>query len=124
MFDFWLCIRLAVQTFSPKKKSLRFPTFRRIICAVFILPFFLILITWNRIFMFLDWIFFPGFRKMKLKKSAFIVGLPRSATTHTLTLLSSDKDHFTCFKLWEIIFAPSIIQKYFWLGIIKADKKI
>jgi hypothetical protein len=74
--------------------------------------------------MFLDWIFFPGFRKVKLKKNVFITGVPRSATTYLLNILAEDKKNFTCFKLWEIIFAPSIIQKYIFLGLIWIDRKI
>jgi hypothetical protein len=39
---------------------------------------------------------------------------------HTL----AKSDRFTCFKLWEIIFAPSICQKYIILGFLKCDKLI
>jgi hypothetical protein len=31
------------------------------------------------------------------------------------------KDKYTCVKLWEIIFAPSILQKYCSIGIFKMD---
>jgi hypothetical protein len=122
MFDLILALRLTTKTFSLKKDSLRFPVARRIISAFIILPSFFFLIIFNRIFMLLDWIFFPGFRKLQLKKTAFIIGVPRSATTYLYTILAQDTEHFTCYKLWEIIFAPSIIQKYILLRIIKTDK--
>jgi len=72
--------------------------------------------------MLLDWIFFPGFTKMKLKKTSFIIGVSRSATTYLFNIMASDRQHFTCFKLWEILFAPSVIQKYILSGVIKIDR--
>ncbi|MEO8711716.1 MAG: sulfotransferase [Parafilimonas sp.] len=124
MFDFFLAVNLITHTFSLKKESPRFPTGKRILSALLILPFFFILIIVNRFFMLLDWIFFPGFRKMKIKKAAFLTGVPRSATTYLFNILAQDKEHFTCFKLWEILFAPSIIQKYILSGIFKTDRLI
>jgi hypothetical protein len=122
MFDVFLAINLTARTFSLKRKSLRFPTPRRVFSALFILPFFFVLIIANRIFMLLDWVIFPGFRKVKLRKACFIIGVPRSATTYLFNVLAKDKEQFTCFKLWEILFAPSIIQKYILSGIIKLDR--
>jgi hypothetical protein len=121
MFDFVLALKLTAQTFSLKKDSLRYPTAKRVLSAFIVLPFFLILIIINNFFMLLDWIFFPGFRKMKLNKTAFIVGVPRSATTYLFHILAKDTEHFTCCKLWEIILAPSVIQKYIFRAIIKAN---
>lgn len=124
MFDFFLAINLTTHTFSLKKGSLRYPTARRLLSSFIILPSFFILIIINRIFMLLDWIFFPGFSKMKLKKAGFIIGVPRSATTYLYNILAKDTEHFTCIKLWEIIFAPSVIQKYILSEIIKTDRHI
>lgn len=124
MFDISLALNLTAHTFSFKKDSLRFPTPRRIFSVFFALPFFLVLIIINRIFMLLDWVIFPGFRKIEVKKSCFIIGVARSATTYLYNILAKDKEHFTCFKLWEILFAPSIIQKYFLSGLLKSDRFI
>jgi hypothetical protein len=38
--------------------------------------------------------------------------------------MASDNRNFTSFRLWEILFAPSILQKYFWKGIIAVDRVI
>ena len=124
MFDIGLFVNLLLHSFSFKKNSLRFPTFRRVICVLTVLPFFLILIIINRMFMLLDWIIFPRFWKTNIEKSCFIIGVPRSATTYLLNILAKDKEQFTCFKLWEILFAPSIIQKYILLGFINVDRLI
>ena len=124
MFDILLAINLTAHAFSFKKDSLRFPTAKRIFSVLFILPFFLVLIIVNRVFMLLDWIIFPGFRTMKLKKTGFIIGVARSATTYLFSILGKDNKHFSSFKLWEILFAPSIIQKYILLAIIKLDRLV
>ena len=83
---------------------------------------FLFFYQWS--FLILDEIFFPFYRKTKVEKAAFIVGVPRSATTFLLELLAQDRKQFTCFKFWELLLAPSIIQKYFWWKIITIDYKI
>ncbi|CAN5769469.1 hypothetical protein BH10BAC3_BH10BAC3_24780 [soil metagenome] len=122
MFDIFLALNLTGHIFSTEKDSLRFPTHRRLFSVLFILPLFFLLIIANRFFMMLDWIVFPGFRKMPLNNLCFIIGVPRSATTYLLHILARDNDQFTCFKLWEILFAPSIIQKYILLPVLKLDR--
>lgn len=124
MFDVRLALNLTSHVFSNKRGSLRFPTPRRIVSGLVILPLFFVLILVNRVFMLLDWLVFPGFRKMQLDKTCFIIGVPRSATTYLLHLLAKDKEQFTCFALWEILLAPSVIQKYFWLAIVGIDRRI
>ena len=64
----------------------------------------------NIIFLGLDNILFD-FNKIKIKKPIFIIGFPRSGTTFLHKVLSSDTQ-FTTPKLWELLFAPSITQKY------------
>jgi hypothetical protein len=124
MFYWSLFFRLLLHTFSFSRDSLRFVTPRRIVVGVFVLPLFLLQILLNRVFMALDWIFFPHFTNEKILSPTFIIGVPRSATTYLLETMARDNRKFTCFKLWEILFAPSILQKYFWKGIIAVDRKI
>ena len=78
----------------------------------------------NRLFLALDYIFFPGFKKLQIKNPVFIVAAPRSGTTFLYHSLCNNKEAFTFFKLWEIVFAPSIIQKYFYLFIFYLDRLI
>lgn len=124
MFYWGIFFRLIVRTFSFRRKSLRFPVFKRLIAALVVLPFFLLQIAINRIFMLMDWIFFPWFAGTKIDDPVFIIGVPRSATTYLLEVMAEDKERFTSFKLWEILFAPSILQKYFWKGIIAIDRVV
>lgn len=115
---------MGAHTFSLKKESLRFPVGRRILAVSTMIPFFILLTTINRFFMMLDWVFFPFFTKVKIDKPIFIVGVARSATTFLYKTMAQDREQFTCFRFWELLFAPSIIQKYICVAIIKLDRKI
>jgi len=65
----------------------------------------------------LDHVFFPGFRKVRVKQPIFIVGNGRSGTTHMHRLLSGDEGRFTYFRTYEMLL-PSILQKkiLWWMG--------
>lgn len=123
MPDFLLIIRLVSTIFIFDKKSLHYPSRKRILFVLFVSPILTLIIIINQLFLLLDNLFFFPYRWIKIQKSAFIVGVPRSATTYMLELLSRDKN-FTSFRLWEIIFAPSIIQKLFALVLIRIDYQI
>lgn len=124
MFDIALVFRLAFSAFSLERESPRFPSLKRILSVCFLMPVLLLLVLVNRFFMLLDWIFFPHFSRTKIVKPLFIVGIPRSATTFLFDTLASDTEQFTAVKLWEMVFAPSILQKLFYLAIIRTDRII
>ena len=124
MFDFCLLFKLFTKTFSFNRNSLRYPTVKRVLAILFLFPLGLLLMLTNWIFLFLDELFFFRYRRINTDRSVFIIGVPRSATTFMLELLTADRSNITCFRLWEIILAPSIIQKYFWVAIIFIDRKI
>ena len=124
MFDYKLAIHLMLHAFSFRKGSLRYPTTMRLIKVLVALPLFLLLTLTNRFFMLFDHLFFPAFRKMNVRNMVLITGVPRSATTYLHHLLGEDTQNFTCFKLWEILFAPSIIQKYIFSWMLKGDRRI
>lgn len=116
MIDFRLILRLWLRSFSLKKDSIRRPTFRRIIFVFFTFPIVVLHITITHIFLFFDNIFFPKYKLKNTDKSVFILGFPRSGTSFLLHVLANNKTVFTGFRLWEILFAPSIIQKIFWIN--------
>ena len=72
----------------------------------------------------LDDIFFRGYRNIEVKEPLFIVGIPRSGTTLLQRVVAGDTERFTSFTLWELLFAPSIIERKFWLGLGKLDRLI
>ena len=63
----------------------------------------------NNLFLLMDNIFF-NYQKIKINKPLFIIGFPRSGTTFLHKMLLKDTQ-FTTPQLWELIFAPSILQK-------------
>lgn len=119
-------IRLLLRAFSFNKNSLRRPTLKRIFIVIFFVPLMLIHIMVTRFFLWLDTIFYADFEQKNSSKAVFIIGVPRSGTSFLLNLLANNQQEFTSFRLWELIFAPSIIQKKFWLFIshIFPTKKI
>ena len=103
--------------------SLRFPGKKRIIAVVLIWAFFLVHLPFTWFCLWLDRVFFPGFQDIEIRRSLFIVGLPRSGTSFLLESLGGDEDTFTCFQLWEMIFAPSIVQKKAWIKLQRLDRR-
>ncbi|MBR9859358.1 sulfotransferase [bacterium] len=97
-------------------------SFKRFVVVFIVFPGILIWQGCNRLFLFLDLIFFPGFKKIEVGSALFITGLPRSGTTYLFRLLALDTSNFTSFKLWEILFTPSICQKLMWLPIQKLNR--
>jgi len=77
-----------------------------------------------RIFLLLDEIIFPRYHKQEIIKPVFIIGNPRSGTTFLHQLMDKDTLHFTSFKVWELIFAPSITQRKLIWGLLKIARLI
>ena len=122
--DFKLSFQLLFSLFSLDPKNMRWFNARRFFISLILLPVFVMVLLTNRFFMILDYLFFPFFSHQKINGPVFIVAAPRSATTYLFHLLTAKKESFTSFKLWEIIFAPSIIQKYLILGLRGLDRAI
>ena len=120
-FNFRLMLRMYFKSiFAYHETGARF-TFKRFI---FVLSFpiwygFLEITNW--ICLFLDETIFPGYRNVEIKKPVFIAGFPRSGTTF-LHRLMDNNSQFSSLKLWEIIFAPSIIQKKFFRQLGRLDR--
>lgn len=120
--NFKLLIHLITGIFSLNPKNMRWFNIKRILVVIILLPIFLLLLVTNRLFLILDNLFFPFFRNQKMIEAVFIISMPRTATTYLFHKLAEHKEEFTCFKLWEIIFAPSITQKYIYLFILRIDR--
>jgi hypothetical protein len=91
-----------------------------VMCALFPLLFFGQIIHW--IGFLLDDVFFRGYRKVEIKDPIFIVGIPRSGTTLLHRVMAEDRDSFTSMKLWEMLIAPSITERKFWVGLSRVDR--
>ena len=73
-------------------------------------PLILLLSIVNNIFLMLDHLLF-NFKNIEIKSPLFIIGFPRSGTTFLHKIISIDTQ-FTTTRFWELMFAPSITQKY------------
>ena len=124
MYNLRVIITLILHTFSFRKDSLRFVSFRRIFAVILVYPLFTVTFIINWFFLLLDEIIFHSYRKQKVEKAVFIIGVPRSATTYLFNLLFCDTASFHGFKLWELIFAPSVCQKYIFLFLKWIDDMI
>ena len=115
---------LITKSFSLRRNSMRSFHWRRILVLSILFPLFTFLLVTNHFFLLLDHLLFPNFKKRVIKDPVFIVSMPRSGTTFLFHALAELKDQFTCVKLWEIIFAPSICQKYLFLFLNRMDRML
>jgi hypothetical protein len=85
------------------------------------LPFFLLWQALQWLGFLLDEFFFRSYRKVRIRQPIFIVGPPRTGTTHLHHVLSQSND-MTTFKTWECLFALSVTARKFWLGAGQVDR--
>lgn len=99
---------LIIRKIIANRRSLNFLNLLFVISAFFFLCIFSIL---NRFFLLLDYIFYPGFYRVEVKKPVFIIGHPRSGTTflHRLFLQTNE---MASFKSWHLLF-PSLTLRFF-----------
>ena len=123
-FYFRLMLRMAAKSiFAYHTTGCRFSVKRFVFTITFPLWYgFLELINWACLL--LDEILFPAYRRTVAAQPVFIVGFPRSGTTYLHRLIDNDQEQFTSLKLWEIIFAPSILQKKCFLLLGKLDRRM
>lgn len=70
-----------------------------------------------------DNIFFRGYRQERVTSPVFIIGNPRSGTTFLHRLLSKDVERFSTMQMWEILLAPSIIQRKIIRGLTALSQR-
>lgn len=118
-------LRLFRRSFLPAPDSAyrRLSSQRLLVMALF-WPLFLLLLVSNRLCLWLDTLLFPGFRHLAIVEPLFVAGIPRSGTTFLHRLLAGDQQRFTTMTLWEVLFAPSILQRRFWLTLAKLDRRL
>ncbi len=95
---------------------------QRLLLMALFWPLFLLVQSITGIGLLLDHVLFPDFRRVTVREPLFVVGVPRSGTTFLHRLLALD-DRFTTTALWELLFAPSITQRYFWTMLAKLDRR-
>lgn len=114
-FNFHLFIklfRMAFRDASPRrKKMLRFVL---VVTPVFVLV--------NQVFLLLDYLFFPGFRRIHVEKPIFIIGHGRSGTSLLHRLMCGDDQTFSWVMMYEMLL-PSILQRKLIRFIARMDDR-
>lgn len=104
-----------------------FPGFQRYCRRLFLLligmSMFIVLQLVHMLGLLIDNLLFRNYRKVAIQRPVFILGVPRSGTTHTHQLLADDR-RFTTVTLWEALFAPSITERYLYSGLAWADRQL
>ncbi len=97
---------------------------RRIVAAiglVLVLPLFFIWQLLHWLGFLLDEVFFRGYRTVEIRDPLFILGPPRSGTTHLHRVLALD-DTTTTFSTWECLFGLSVTGRKLALGCARLDR--
>jgi hypothetical protein len=80
------------------------------------------LATWLNLL--LDNVFFRGYRRVEIAEPVFIAGNFRSGTTFLHRLIARDRDRFCTMQMWEVLFAPSILQRRVVQALVALDRRI
>ncbi len=73
--------------------------------------------------LFLDEIFFRAYRQVVIRQPLFVIGPPRTGTTHLHHVLSTDSGT-TTFQTWECLFGLSVTARYLAIGTGKLYRKL
>ncbi len=93
---------------------------RRVVVSLLILiP---VLAAINAVCLLLDHVFFPGFRRMQVRKPVFIIGHARSGTSLLHRLMTADEGRFVYFRMYEML-VPSLVQKKLIRAVARLDRR-
>ena len=86
-------------------------------------PAFLLLQLYHWLTLLLDELLFPSYRRIEVREPVFVLGPPRSGTTHLHRVLSRDPGT-TTFRTWECLFGLSITSRKLIQGLAAFDRLI
>lgn len=96
------------------------PSARRLAAVFALLPVFTAVQGIHWLFLALDEILFPGYRRIAVRAPLIVLGVPRSGTTLLHRTLAYDES-LTTFQTWECVLAPSITQRRLVQGLARLD---
>jgi len=88
--------------------------------VVLVWPLFCVLQLVHWVGFVIDDLLFRGWRRVDVRDALFVLGPPRSGTTHLHHVLSLD-ERTTTFRLWECLFGLSVTARYVLLALGRAD---
>lgn len=93
------------------------------VTVILLWPVFVAL-QWLHLFGFaVDEVLFRGWRRVEIRAPLFILGPPRSGTTHLHRVLSLDSNS-TTFRLWECLFGLSVTGRKIALAAATLDRRL
>lgn len=113
---------LAYRSFFPGAGRPR-PSARRLVILAGFIPFFTLALGIHWVGLLLDEIFYRGYRRVAIREPLFVLGVPRSGTTHLHRLIAEDP-RLTTFSTWECLFAPSVTARRFWHRVGRLDGQL
>lgn len=117
-------LRVFLRSWGPAPDLAVRHLWRRWLVLVVLWPLLALILLINGLGLALDHVLFARFRRVVVNAPVFVLGVPRSGTTFVHRLLALDADRFTTTALWELVFAPSITQRYFWTGVVRLDRML
>jgi len=123
-FNFKLFFKLAYLSLFKTKGTHGRLTGKRVVFLVIATLTYIPLQLIHGFFLLLDWVFFPAFNKIEVKQPVFIIGNPRTGSTHLMRVLAKDEKNFAVAKLWELVLAPSITQRKLVRALGKLDQRL
>lgn len=85
-----------------------------------LLPVYLLLQLLHWLGFLLDELLFPGYRRVEIREPLFVLGPPRSGTTHLHHVLAGDERR-TTFRAWECLFGLSVTARRLILALVRLD---
>jgi hypothetical protein len=115
-----LLLTLSIFRPGPSARPLAF--LRRLLVMAGFVPLFALLQLIHWVGLLLDEILFRGYRRVEVHEPLFVLGVPRSGTTHLHRVLAQDPQ-YTTFSTWECLFAPSVTERRLWMGLRWLDAR-
>lgn len=113
--------QLSRQFLGPRDDFSRFRPRRVKFLAIFAVLFpATIAFTW--LCLLLDELFFPGYRRVVVRKPMFVIGNFRSGTTFLQRLLARDEANVTGLTTREIYVTPTVSQRKLWGFLLMVDR--
>lgn len=86
-------------------------------------PLFLLVQLLHWLCLALDELLFPGYRHTLVAAPVFITGIPRSGTTYLHRALATGGG-FSVFTTWEVLLAPSVLQRRVVHALAALDRRV
>ena len=121
LLTFWRALQMvALAIFAPFERG---RSLRGGLLVIIALPLFLAWQLLHWVGLLLDELLFRGYRRVPVRQPLFVIGPPRTGTTHLHHVLSTDPDT-TTFRTWECLFGLSITARYIAIGAGKLHRNL